>query len=133
MLRGDTARTFVGYCISGALGVGVYLALLFGCTIARIPSLAAFTSSYVVAVTAQFLMNKYWNFRSFNRPIHVQATTFIVVTAVNYVLMIAVEEAAIHALGVSMLLAYLMSVPINVPVGYVANRYITFGAHAGKG
>jgi hypothetical protein len=34
---------------------------------------------------------------------------------------------------VSMLLAYLMSVPINVPVGYVANRYITFGAHAGKG
>lgn len=125
----STLRTFVGYCISGALGVGVYILLLTACTHAGLASFASFTLSYVVAVSAQFMMNRHWNFRAFDRPIYIQAATYAIVTVTNYVFMIAVEEGAIHAFRATNLVAYLLSVPVNVPIGYLANRYLTFGSY----
>lgn len=123
---------FLKYCFSGTTGVLVYIALLSALVRVAVPSFIAFTASYVVAVAVQFLLNKYWSFSNFDRALHRQVPVYAAITALNYVLMIAVEEAAIHVFGVSALVAYLISVPINVPVGYLANRYVTFGKRAEK-
>jgi putative flippase GtrA len=123
----DTARTFAGYLCIGVLGVSFYIALLWCFDQARIPSFVAFTLSYVIAVSAQFLLNRYLNFRAFDRAIHHQAGTYVVVTALNYVLMITVEELGIHVLRLNPIMAYILSIPVNLPIGYLANRYLTFG------
>lgn len=120
-------RSFVGYVSVGVAGVAFYMVLLWIFVRVHVPAFAAFTASYVIAVAAQFLMNKYWNFRAFDRALHHQAGTYVVVTAVNYVIMIAVEEFAVGVLRVSPLLAYAISIPVNLPIGYLANRYLTFG------
>lgn len=128
LIRADeTRRTFTGYVCVGVAGVALYMLLLSIFVRAGMQAFWAFTASYVVAVAAQFLMNRYWNFRAFDRAIHHQAGTYVVVTAINYVIMIAVEEAAIHALHVTPFWAYVISIPVNLPVGYLANRFLTFG------
>ena len=123
----ETLRTFAGYVCVGIAGVALYMGLLWCFDRAGLIPFAAFTLSYIIAVSAQFLMNKYLNFRAFDRAIHHQASTYIVVTAVNYVLMIAVEELGIHLLHVDTLMAYALSIPVNLPIGYLANRFLTFG------
>lgn len=123
----ETRRTFTGYVCVGVAGVGLYMLLLWFFVRAGVPAFWAFTSSYALAVAAQFLMNRYWNFRAFDRAIHHQAGTYIIVTAVNYVIMIGVEEAAMSWLHVNPLWAYAISIPVNLPVGYLANRFLTFG------
>lgn len=111
----------------GVAGVALYTVLLWFFVRAGIPSFWAFTASYVLAVAAQFLMNRYWNFRAFDRAIHHQAATYLVVTALNYAIMIAVEEIGVQILHVGPVLAYIISIPVNLPVGYLANRFLTFG------
>ena len=111
----------------GVLGVALYVVLLWLFVRAGMPQFWAFTASYVLAVAAQFLMNRYWNFRAFDRAIHHQAGTYVLVTALNYVLMIAVEEFGVQVLRVGPVWAYLISIPVNLPIGYLANRFLTFG------
>jgi putative flippase GtrA len=123
----ETRRTLAGYVCVGVAGVALYMLLLAAFVRIGLRSFEAFTLSYVLAVSAQFLMNKYWNFKAFDRAIHQQAATYVVVTALNYAIMIGVEEASIHTLHVTPLWAYVISIPVNLPVGYLANRFLTFG------
>jgi putative flippase GtrA len=123
----ETRRTFAGYVCVGIAGVAFYMLLLWIFVRGGMPAFWAFTGSYVLAVATQFLMNRYWNFRAFDRAIHHQAGTYVIVTAINYVIMIAVEEAAIHGLRVTPMWAYVISIPVCLPVGYLANRFLTFG------
>lgn len=126
-VAGETRRTFIGYVCVGILGVSLYIVLLWVFVRFGMAAFWAFSSAYVLAVAAQFLMNKYLNFRAFDRAIHHQAGTYVVVTALNYVIMISVEELGIHVLRVSPIWAYVISIPVNLPVGYLANRFLTFG------
>jgi putative flippase GtrA len=122
-----TARTFLGYVAIGIAGVTLYVALLWAFGRLHVAPFYAFTLSYVLAVTAQFFMNKYWNFRAFDRTIHQQARTYVVVTAFNYLIMIAVEEFGLIVMHLSPIAAYGLSIPIVLPFGYLAQRFLTFG------
>lgn len=123
----ETARTFAGYVVIGVLGVALYVALLWCFVHLHMPPLPAFTLSYVIAVSAQFLMNKFLNFKSFDRAIHKQAGTYVIITAFNYVIMIGVEELGIGPLRLSPIMAYMLSIPVNLPLSYFAHRFLTFG------
>jgi putative flippase GtrA len=123
----ETRRTFIGYLIVGVTGVALYVVLLQAFVHVGTPPFAAFTLSYVLAGSSQFLMNKYWNFRAFDRAIHHQFSTYAVIVAVNYAIMIAVEEFGMHVLHMTPLWAYVLSIPFNLPIGYITNRFLTFG------
>jgi putative flippase GtrA len=123
----ETTRTFIGYAVIGVIGVALYVALLWGFGLLHVAPFYAFTFSYVLAVSAQFFMNKYWNFRAFDRATHQQAGTYAVVIAFNYAILIAIEEFGIGVLHLSPIAAYVLSIPIVLPFGYLAQRFLTFG------
>lgn len=122
----EQVRPILGYVVSGAAGVGVYALVLYALDSLGIWPMLGFTVSYVVAVTCQFMMNRYWSFRALERPIHHQALEYAGITLLNYLLMIAVELFGMRVLRLNPLESFALSVPINLPVGYLANRYFTF-------
>jgi putative flippase GtrA len=94
---------------------------------AGVPPIPAFTLSYVIAVSVTFLLNRYLNFKSFERAIHKQAGVYVIIGILNYLIMIAVEAIGIGPLRLSPMMAYILSIPVNLPVAYFAHRFLTFG------
>jgi putative flippase GtrA len=127
LLSRETLRTFLMYVFIGIFGVLLYMALLWCFLRAGVPPIPAFTLSYVIAVSVTFVLNRYLNFKSFERAIHKQAGVYVVITVLNYVIMIAVEAIGIGPLRLSPMLAYMLSIPVNLPVAYLAHRFLTFG------
>src|SRR5579884_3296340 len=123
----ETRRTFALYVLIGALGVSFYVVALWALLHVGTPYFAAFTGAFILGVSAQFMMNRYFNFRAFQRTVHHQAGTYAVVTVLSYLTMMGVVSFAMRVFHFKPVLAYLLSVPINLPVGYLANRYLTFG------
>jgi len=123
----ETRRTFIGYVCVGVTGVALYMVLLQIFVHMQVRPFEAFTLSYVLAGSSQFFMNKYWNFRTFDRTVHQQFSTYAIIVLVNYAIMIAVEEAGIHVLHLSPFWSYVLSIPVTLPIGYFANRFVTFG------
>jgi putative flippase GtrA len=115
------------YVFIGVFGVLLYMGLLWCFVRAGMPPIPAFTLSYVIAVSVTFLLNRYLNFKSFERAIHKQAGVYVVITVLNYLIMIAVEAVGIGPLRLSPMMAYMLSIPVNLPVAYFAHRFLTFG------
>lgn len=122
----ETTRSFFAYVISGGTGVAVYAAILATLLRLRVTAVAAFTLSYIVAVTVQFLLNRYWSFRARSGALLRQLAMYTLVLFINYALMIGTEELAMHSLHFSPMAAFLASVPLNTAVGFAANKYLTF-------
>ena len=123
----ETVRTFLLYVFIGVFGVLLYMGLLWCFVRAGVPPIPAFTLSYVIAVSVTFLLNRYLNFKSFERAIHKQAGVYVIIGILNYLIMIAVEAIGIGPLRLSPMMAYILSIPVNLPVAYFAHRFLTFG------
>jgi putative flippase GtrA len=72
------------------------------------------------------LLNRYANFRRFERGIHDQARTFLAIIFFQWLVTLAVVSLLVHY-GSPVLPARLVAVALNLPVGFLANRYLTFG------
>jgi putative flippase GtrA len=86
----------------------------------------ASTIAYFTGTTTHFLLNRYANFRRFDRAIHDQARTFAFLIFVQWLLTLAIISALV-AHGIVPVLARISATAINLPFGFVANRYLTFG------
>lgn len=87
----------------------------------------ALASGFVVSIATHFTLNKYVTFRSHDRPVVVQLRNYLIVTGILYVVALAVVESGIHYFRLSEMAAKLVSVPITIPFGYLANKYLIFG------
>ncbi len=118
---------FARYAVIGASGVGIYLGLVW--VLARIgwPPLAATIAGYLVGASWQFLLNRYYNFRAYDRHVAHQASSYLVVMIVNFGLTVAVVAFGIHVLRLSTFAANLLQLPVTFPIAYLANRHLTFG------
>ena len=116
--------------------IGLYLAIggLVFCVdvftlqamIARgIMAALAATLSFALGVSTHFLLNRYLNFRNFERAIHAQARTYVVIVTFSWLVTIAIIEAGVR-LGLGPLQGKMIAVVVNLPVGYLAHRYMTF-------
>jgi len=94
----------------------------------RVLLVAAVTISYVVGITTHFALNRYWNFRVFERSIGRQARTYIVIALAQLPIAIAIVEAGVHLAKLSPLEAKVLAVALNVPLSFLAHKYLTFGA-----
>jgi putative flippase GtrA len=103
--------------------IGLYAALLR----TALPLWAAVTIAYCVAVCIHFALNKYWNFRKHDRPIQDQASTHVFVVGFCLLTTIAVVGTLVTYLGVNPLVAKVVAVAVNVPIGFLGVRYLTFG------
>lgn len=123
----DSLRLLIVYVWIGILGEIVLFGALQTLLTLHWPRIAAVSISYAVAVALQFFLNKYYNFRAFDRMILHQAGTYVIVTVVTYALTVVIVEIGVRALHLAPLLALLLTLPVGLPVAYLGNRYLTFG------
>jgi putative flippase GtrA len=119
---------FVRYLIIGStvfcIDVGSFQILVR----IRVLLVAAVTISYILGITTHFTLNRYWNFRVFERSIGRQARTYFIIALSQLPITIAIVEARVHIAKLSPLEAKVLAVAVNVPLSFLAHKYLTFGA-----
>jgi putative flippase GtrA len=93
---------------------------------ARFTLAVAATLAYIFGVCAHFTLNRTLNFRNFERSLHGQMGTYLVVVACCYCISLGVIEAGFRLFHLAPLVAKIVSVAVNIPIGYVGHRYLTF-------
>lgn len=126
-MHGEAWRwQFSRYLVIGGaafvIDVGSFKMLL---SLQRFVGVAA-TLSYLLAISLHFTLNKYVNFKAYDRRTTEQASTYLVVAFVCWCTTIAIVEGGV-ALGLSPMLAKLFAVAINFPIGFAGHRLLTFG------
>lgn len=86
----------------------------------------AVTLAYVLGVCAHFTLNRTLNFRNFERSLHGQMGTYLVVVGCCYCISMGVIEAGFRLFHLAPFVAKTISVAVNIPIGYVGHRYLTF-------
>ena len=87
----------------------------------------ATATSYLLAVVTHFTLNRYLNFRNFDRTIVQQAGTYVVIAALCGAIQLAVVNAGVYWAGLPHDAAKVLAVALNVPIGFLGHRYLTFG------
>ena len=89
---------------------------------------SAVTIAYLVGVCSHFILNRFFNFRNFERSIGSQLRTYLIVALGCWFVTIIVIEASVRGVGLSPLAAKVFAIAINIPIGFLGHRYLTFGS-----
>jgi len=108
-----------GYLIN--LGVFALLAGSFG-----VHHVLAAIGAFGVAVTNNFLWNRYWTFGPGEGPAHFQAVRFFAVSLASLGLNLVVLEALIASGSVGELAAQAIAVAVAMPFNFLGNKLWTF-------
>lgn len=87
--------------------------------------------SQVIAMVTHFLLNKYLNFRNHERSAGEQFGTYLVVALTCIVIGVAVVQGWVWLFGTSktsLILAKCAAVGVNIPIGFIGHKKLTFGA-----
>lgn len=116
----------VRFCVVGASGYVVNL-IVFAILVhgTGMHYLAAAIVSFVVAVTNNFLLNKYWTFQRHEERAHTQGLRYLVVSLIALGLNLVVLEALI-AVGLADVPAQAIAIIIVTPVNFLLNHRWTF-------
>jgi putative flippase GtrA len=118
---------FGRFVVVGVLGTALDFALLWLLLRAGVWQPAAVSVAYLSATAAQFVANRYYSFRSFDRAPLDQARTYAVVSAINWGVALAFVELGTAVFALPPLAAKAMSIPPSVAVSFYGNRHLTFG------
>jgi putative flippase GtrA len=118
---------FGRFVIVGVVGTALDFGLLWLLLRGGVWQPLAVSVAYVVATGVQFVLNRHYSFRSFDRAAVDQARTYLVVSAINWLVAVACVQAGTQALGLAPLWAKALSIPPSVIVSFLGNRYLTFG------
>jgi putative flippase GtrA len=119
---------FGRFAVVGVLGTVLDFALLWALLRAGVWQPAAVSIAYLTATAAQFVANRYYSFRSFDRAPIDQARTYAVVSAINWGVALAFVELGTAVFALPPLAAKAISIPPSVAVSFFGNRHLTFGA-----
>lgn len=121
-----TQRLFFGYATIGAAVFALDFCVFQIAITHGLSAVAAATLSYFAGAVAHFVLNKYFNFRSFERALHQQAGTYVVIIAAQWLATVLIVGICV-AHHMPPLLARLTAVIVGLPLGFIAHRYLTFG------
>lgn len=88
--------------------------------------LIAAVGAFCVAVTSNFLWNRYWTFGPGEGPAHFQAARFFAVSLAALGLNLAVLEVLIASGSVGELTAQAIAVALAMPFNFLGNKLWTF-------
>ena len=108
-----------GYLIN--LGVFALLTGSFGAH-----HVAAAVGAFAVAVTNNFLWNRYWTFGPGDGPAHFQAVRFFTVSLGSLILNIAILQLLLYTEAVGELPAQAIAVAAAMPFNFLGNKLWTF-------
>lgn len=126
------ARQFALYVTIGGLGVAVDLLSLAALLRVHVLLVPAVTLAFAASVAVHFTLNKYYNFRNHDRPIARQAGTYLVVASSVWLLTVLWIEFFVRYFGVSVMVAKVSVLPLNVVIGYFGTRFLAFGPGIGR-
>ena len=86
----------------------------------------AAVGAFCVAVTNNFLWNRYWTFAAGEGPAGFQAARFFFVSVASLLLNLAVLEALVTGTSMGELSAQAIAVAIAMPFNFLGNRLWTF-------
>jgi putative flippase GtrA len=113
------------FCAVGAVGyvinLGVYTALLH----AGLHYLVAATGSFLVAVSSNYLLNRWWTFREHRAGVAAQGMRFFVVSLASLGANLAVLHFLI-TLGLGKLVGQAIAIVLVTPLNFVGNKLWSF-------
>jgi putative flippase GtrA len=86
----------------------------------------AAVGAFCIAVTNNFLWNRYWTFGAGDGPASFQAVRFFTVSVASLAVNLAVLEALVVGASISDLPAQAIAVAVAMPFNFVGNRLWTF-------
>ena len=110
----------------GGVGYLVNLAVFALLTGLAVHHVLAAIGAFCVAVTNNFLLNRYWTFEPGEGPAHFQAARFFTVSLASLGLNIAVLELLISNHLTGELTAQAISVAVAMPFNFLGNKLWTF-------
>ena len=114
------------FCVVGASGyvvnLAVYAALLDG---ANLHYLLAATCSFVVAVTNNYLWNRYWTFRHARGHFAFQGLRFFTVALIAYAGNLVILKLLVE-LGLGKIVAQAIAIVLVTPANFIGNKLWSF-------
>jgi dolichol-phosphate mannosyltransferase len=123
---------FLRFCLVGASGYAVNLAVYAGLLAAGLHYLAAAAVSFLVAAVSNYAWNRAWTFRTSGAPILGQGARALLVSALSLganqlFLLVLVAAGAGHLAGQA------LAIVLATPFSFVANKLWAFADHARVG
>ena len=117
----------VKFCLVGGTGYLVNLTVFaVSVHVLDLHHLAAATAAFVVAVTNNFLWNRYWTFRVRRGHAGFQAARFLVVSVIAFLFAATVLELLVSVAGVPELPAQAVSIVAATPLNFIGNKMWSF-------
>jgi len=88
--------------------------------------MAAAVGAFCVAVTSNFLWNRYWTFGAGDGPAGFQAVRFFAVSVAALLLNLVVLEALVSGASLGGLASQAIAVAVAMPFNFLGNRLWTF-------
>lgn len=120
-------RTFLIYIAIGATVFCIDIGSFQGLLVLHVHTLLAASIAYALAIGSHFTLNRYLNFRNFERSIAHQFGTYTIVAVSTWLVTLAVIWIGTSVLHAPPLIAKLCAVIINLPIGFLGHRHFTFG------
>lgn len=120
-------KPLVKYCIVGIIGTGVdVFSLYLLIEYAHLPLLVATTIAFLLAVIHNFILNKFWTFRSASKNYRKLFIKFLIVSCVGLFLTNVSMYVQVEVLKIWYIYAKLMTSGIVLTWNFLANKYWTF-------
>jgi putative flippase GtrA len=123
-----TRRHLGLYAAIGALAVSIDVGLFRFFIGAGWIAESAAVCSGGASMAVHFTLNKYLNFRDHSRSLRDQLGTYAAVALVWWIVTLGVVAVMTRVFLAPPVVAKLVAVAINFPFGFLAQRYLTFGA-----
>lgn len=116
----------VKFGLVGGIGYLINLAVFALLTGLGVHHVIAAIGAFCVAVTNNFILNRYWTFEPGEGPAHFQAARFFAVSLASLGLNIAVLEILIANHWTGELTAQAIAVAVAMPFNFLGNKLWTF-------
>jgi putative flippase GtrA len=122
----ENAKQFIKYLFIGALNFITDLSvLIFLVEVLKLNVSLAATLSYICGLVVHFNLNRYWNFKNFQRNYYQHLRTYLVATLIFYSFYIVIINIFLFA-GFYYILAKVLASGILACLTFLFNKYITF-------
>ncbi|MGE5335896.1 MAG: GtrA family protein [Nitrososphaerota archaeon] len=124
--RPDSWWQLVRFGLVGGVGYLINLAVFALLTSLGVHHLIAAVAAFCVAVSNNFVLNRYWTFEPGEGPAHFQAARFFAVSIAALGLNLVVLELLIASHVTGELAAQAISVAVAMPFNFLGNKLWTF-------
>ena len=117
------------FCVVGAVGYLINLAVYDALLHAGLHYLLAATCSFLVAVTSNYTWNRLWTFREERGHLGIQGMRFFVVSLAALGANLVVLHLLVVYGGLGRLLAQAVAIVVVTPLNFVGNKLWSFRKH----